>query len=133
VIEEMSQETFDANEAAIRTGIKAIMSDPKLRKRCRIFELYESSSNELLAEVFRTAYGPVIAHQSWGNPERLRVVVVRGPQGRGQGELVVAPLTDDPDQRFPIMARNFKYRLPIRNFRQWMTEGKTKHAVSGHR
>jgi hypothetical protein len=126
----MSQETFDANEAVIRAGVQAIMRNPKWRKSSRIFALHETHTGELLAEVFRTTYGPVIAHNSWGSIDRLSTVVVGAAQGRGKVELVVAPLTDDPDKRFPIMARNFQYRLPVRNFRQWIAEGKTKHPIS---
>jgi hypothetical protein len=123
----MSQETFDAHEPAILADVKAIMGNPKSRKLFRLFELREKrpeKPGELLAEVFRTNYGPVIAHHSYGDVNRLRIVVVPGPvpdparRGRGQGELVVAPLTNDPEQRFPVMANNFRYRIPVRNFRQ---------------
>jgi hypothetical protein len=133
----MSQETFDANEAVIRAGVEAIMRNPEWRRSSRIFELHETHTGELLAGVFRTAaYGPVIAHRSYGSVDRLRIVVVPGPvpdptrRGRGTEELVVASLTDNPDQRFPIMALNFKYWLPVRNFLQWIAEGKTRHDIS---
>jgi hypothetical protein len=128
--EHMSQETFDANQPVIRAGVEAIMRNPQRRKTSRIFALYDSGDNTLLAEVFRTPFGPVIAHRSWGSVDRLTTVVVGAPQGRGKAELVVAPLTDDPDQRFPIMARAFRYRLPVRNLREWIAQGKPRHAIS---
>jgi hypothetical protein len=134
--ETMSQEAFDADEPAIRDLVKAIMSNAKIRKSCRIFELHEMHTGELLAELFDTSYGPVIAHRSHGSADRLRVFVVPGPvpdpalRGRGKRELVIAPLTNDPDQRFPIMARNLQYRLPVKNLRQWIAEDKTQHAIS---
>jgi hypothetical protein len=125
----MSQQTFDANEPAIRAGVTAIMRNPKWRKRSRLFVLYESSGG-LLAEVFDTKHGPVIAHHSWGSIERLRTVVVGAPRGRGQGQLVVAPLTDDPRQYFSIMARTFRRRVAVSNFRAWMAKGETEHTIS---
>jgi hypothetical protein len=101
VIEVMGQQTFDENEPAIRGAVKAIMRDPKRRKRFRLFALHESGGG-LLAEVFDTKHGPVIAHHSWGSTDRLYTVAVGARRGRGQGQLLVAPLTDDPDQRFPL-------------------------------
>jgi hypothetical protein len=130
VIEGMSQETFDENRAAILAEVKELMSNPQSRRRSRLFELYEKSGHERLAEVFRTRYGAVIVHRSYGSVDRLRTAVVGAPFSRGNREEVVIPFTDDPDQRLPIMARNFRYRLPVRNFRQWIAEGKTRHAIS---
>jgi hypothetical protein len=134
VIDGMSRETFDANEPVIRAAVKALMSNPQSRKRFRLLRLRETHTKELLAEVFRIPnYGPVIAHYSHGNPDSLTTVVVGAPRGRGYrppGEPVIEPLTNDPDQRFPIMARSFQYRLPVRDLRQWIAEGDTEHFIS---
>lgn len=124
----MSQDEFDANEPAIRAGIDAIMRNPQLRKHFRIFVLCESGG-KVLAEVFDTKFGPVIAHRSWGSIEHLRTFVVGAPRGRGNGQLVVAPLTDDPRQYFPIRSRTFQRRIAVEHFRRWIAEGKTEHRL----
>jgi hypothetical protein len=47
VIEVMGQQTFDENEPAIRGAVKAIMRDPKRRKRFRLFALHESGGGSV--------------------------------------------------------------------------------------
>lgn len=133
--EVMSQEKFDANEDHIRAVVDALMRDTHRRKKFRVLRLRETHTKEYLAEVFAIpGYGPVIAHHSYGDPDLLSRVVVHAPRGRGKLRPVVAPLTDDPNQRFPIMARSFQYRLPVERIRQWIEDGETEvfitHSVS---
>jgi hypothetical protein len=124
----MSQSVFDANEAAIRAAVDHILRNQQLRNRLRIFALCESGG-KVLAEVFDTKFGPVIAHRSYGSIEHLRTFVVGAPRGRGDGRLVVAALTDDPGQYFPIRSRTVARRVAVRQFRAWIAEGKTEHRL----
>lgn len=127
----MSQEKFDANEDHIRAVVEALMGKAHSRKKFRVLRLRETHTKEYLAEVFAIpGYGPVIAHHSYGDPDLLGVVMVAAPRGRGNGRLVVAPLTDNPSQRFPISARSFQYRLPVKRIRQWIEDGETEHFIT---
>jgi hypothetical protein len=126
--EAMSQETFAKNNRAIRAGLAAVISNPKSRRRWRLLPVYEKDTGELLAEVFDTLYGPVIWHRSWGrvlsrtshNTEFTR---------QGRSNVVVAPLTDDPDQRFRIVGRKGEHTVAAEDLRQSIAEGQTRHAV----
>ena len=132
MIEGMSQETFDANKQPILAAIDALMDNPKSRKRFRLLALYERSTGELLAEVFGTHHGPVVVYRSTGAVTRGRNHAPFARQGRGLAELIVAPLTGDPEQEFKIMPSHTQGRLVIdcQDFSQWIAAGKTRHAVS---
>jgi hypothetical protein len=124
----MSQETFTENRPAILVALQAVVNNPKSRKRFRLLAVYERVTGELLAEVFGTIHGPVIIHRSWGtilsrsshNTEFTR---------QGRSNIVVAPLTDNPNQKFHIVAHNTRYTFRCEELRRWIAEGKTRHTV----
>jgi hypothetical protein len=127
----MSQETFDEHKAAILDALDTLLDNPKSRRRFRLLALYAKDTGELLAEVFRTNHGPLILHRSRGTANRGRKNYPFPRQGRGLAELVVAPLTDNPDQRFSIMARHSQrvHSLQCSDFRDWIAEGMTRRTI----
>jgi hypothetical protein len=100
----MSLETFNENNADILAGINLLMTNPKSRKTFRLFELNEMATGELLAEVFQTTHGSVVVHRSSGRVSRRGKSDLFVRQGRDSDDLIVAPLTGDPDQRFRVVA-----------------------------
>jgi hypothetical protein len=129
--ERMSRERFNENKQAILAAIDALMDNPKSRKRFRALALYEETTGELLAEVFRLTYGPVVVHRSSGRVSRAGKSAMFVRQGRGTDDLVVAPFSDDPDQRFNIVSAASADRgISGRDLAQWLAEGKTRHAIS---
>jgi hypothetical protein len=129
----MSRQTFLDNKPAIVAALRALMNNPKSRRRFRLLELYEKNTSELLAEVFGTTHGPVIVYRSYGSVNQGRNFAPFPRQSRGQDNLLVDPLTedDDPDQPSVVLttARNGQYKFRCADFRQWIAEGKTRHAV----
>jgi len=107
----MSYNTFDENREQIETDVRLLLSDPKRRKLSRLAVLYENSTNELLAEVLSTDFGPVVVFWTsigrWANQK---------PRESGQGEPLhlrqyrkkrsVAPLAAESDQVFFVMSRS---------------------------
>ncbi len=86
----MSQQTFEENAVAIIAGVDALLVKPKSRTRFRLAALYERDTGELLAEVFRTNYGPVVLVHNAPTVDAIR--------GRA-----ILPL--NADQRFGFAAR----------------------------
>ena len=126
----MSQETFDKNWRAIRVGLHLAISNPKSRRSFRLLELYERDTSQLLAEVFGTLHGPVVIHWSWGTAmSRSRNNTEFRRKSRDGAGVLVAPLTDDPDQRFRIMGGNSQYTVAGKDFRDWIAQGKTRQAI----
>ena len=110
--------TFGNNRPAILAAVNAVMERPKSRKRFRLLAVYERETGELLAEVFGTVHGPVVVFRSgtvhrgvFGDQDKpdARAEFVR--QDRGDANLIVAPLDNDPDQRFPLIASAGQYVL----------------------
>jgi hypothetical protein len=89
--------TFSNNKAAILAGINVLMDNPKSRKRFRLLTVYARETDERLAEVFGIPnHGPVVVYRSGSRHHGAEgVEFVR--QDRGDANLVVAPLDNDPD------------------------------------
>ncbi len=60
----MNPKTFLLNHQEITTAVTVLMNNSKSRKRFRILELHTARGGELIAEVFRTTYGPVIVYRA---------------------------------------------------------------------
>jgi hypothetical protein len=132
--ERMSWETFGENRPASVAEIRAMLANPKSRKRFNLIELYEKETGELLAEVFRTSRGAVVVYrgiEGWDQPFSIR----DNPEDEARydsfrqlrGAPAVLPLTGDPEQLFSIAPRTaMPYVLPARDF----CEGEGGSAVS---
>lgn len=129
----MSREVFDENKQAILVDLNALMDNPKSRRLFRLLAVYDKGSNQLLAEVFALTQGTLVVHRGRGHLSRVKGrasgVFVR--QDRGDENLIVAPLTDDPDQFFVISVGRMGDRsLSGRDLTRWLAEGKTRHSIS---
>lgn len=125
----MTYLTFSENKQEILAGLNALMADQKSRKRFRLLAVYVRETGELLAEVFSITLGPVIVGRS-GSIYRGAEDVEFVRQDRGGANLVVAPLDNDPDQRFRLMpSSGGQCTLLNRDLRQWIVHGK-RHTVS---
>ncbi len=110
----MSREVFDRNGEQIVTAVRLLLADPKRRKRRQLVAVYEKNekrTHELVAEVLRTNFGPVVVYSThvgtWANEKH------RGP---GEGVPVhlrqyrksrsIKPLTGEADQAFSVMSRS---------------------------
>jgi hypothetical protein len=125
--------TFSNNKAAILAGINVLMDNPKSRKRFRLLAVYARETGERLAEVFGIPnHGPVVVYRS-GSRHHGAEGVEGVRQDRGSANLVVAPLDNDPDQPFPLIASSGQYVLMNRDLRRWIVDRKwngKRHAVS---
>lgn len=83
----MDPAVFEEHRAAIAAAVKALRNNPKSRNRFRLCAVYESQSHELVAELFTTQHGPVVAN---GNRE-------------------LWPLTGDSAQQFILRAGSRSY------------------------
>jgi hypothetical protein len=124
--------TFSQNKPAIVAAVNVLMGKPKSRKLFRLLAVYERETHELLAEVFGTAHGPVVVYRT-GSVHHSDEGVEFVRQDRGSANLVVAPLDNDPDQRFPLIAAGGQYVFMNRDLRRWIVDSKhtgRRHAVS---
>jgi hypothetical protein len=128
----MNWRTFGENKQAILAALNALMARPKSRKQFRLLAVYVRETGELLAEVFDTAHGPVIVFRSGRihhGAEGFEFV----RQDRGGANMAVAPLDNDPDQRFPLIASSGQYVFINRDVRRWIAASKQhgkRHTVS---
>jgi hypothetical protein len=85
--------------------------------------VYEKDTGELLAEVFRTHYGLVVVHRSYDPvPGNKRAPVPFARQSRGSDNLIVTPLTGDPDQRIRTMhSHSYSYGVEARDYWAWLS------------
>ena len=59
-----SRETFDANRDEIELAVQLLIANSKRRNRFQVARVYERNSDELLAEVLMTGFGPVVAYSA---------------------------------------------------------------------
>jgi hypothetical protein len=100
----MTWEVFEENRPAILAAVKALMANPKSRRRFRLAALYEKRTSDLVAEMFGTAHGPVVVWldaEYGGESTHLAGVRLHGRD--------IAPLTGDPAQRFTIRGKSRSY------------------------
>jgi hypothetical protein len=65
----MRWETFDQNSDEIVAAVRLIVADSKRRRKFQLAAIYERHTNELLAEVFSTGFGPVVVYSvAYGQP-----------------------------------------------------------------
>lgn len=65
MIDAMSHAVFTENEEAIFAQVRTILaSKSEFRRKMRLLAIYEKGTNELVAEIFRTTFGPVVACRS---------------------------------------------------------------------
>jgi plasmid stabilization system protein ParE len=123
----MSPESFEQNTSAVVAQVRALVANPKSRKRFRIMTLYESNTNELLAEVFPTTYGLVVYHR-----ERGRVSRARNSATHRHDDSWIAPLTGDPEERFRIAVPRSAAEIEITgaDIARWLAAPKARHAIS---
>ncbi len=83
----MSWDVFDRDRAEIEAAVALLLADPKRRKRFQLGAVYEKHTNELLAEVLSTNFGPVVVYWTqvgaWANSK---------PQPSGAGVPLQAAL-----------------------------------------
>jgi hypothetical protein len=111
----MSQDVFDQNWSTIAVEVNTILAAKgKTRKRFRIVAVYEKSSGELLAEVLRTSFGPVVVYRAGamghGSIRRdpgaeLPSYIIGTRQGRGALKFDVQPFTGYANQYFMMTTR----------------------------
>jgi hypothetical protein len=128
----MTWAMFSTHKPEILAGLNLLTAKPKSRKGFRLLAVYERETGERLAEVFSTTHGPVVLfrtgsiHHGAEGAEFVR-------QDRGSADLAVAPLDNDPDQRFPLIASRGQYVFMNRDLRRWIVDHKydgRRHTVS---
>lgn len=129
-LQRMSYKDFHEHQQPILAGLNALLDNPRSRRRFRIFAVYDELTGELLAEVFRTTQGSVVVHRSYGRVSRAgNAMFFR--QGNDQDDMVVAPFTGDPVQRFHIVSGASSDRgISGIDLIRWVGEGKSRHAIS---
>ena len=129
----MTLNVFHTHKRDILAGLNALTARPKSRKEFRMLAVYSRETNERLAEVFSTTHGPVVVFRSGTvrDPDAQGGGFVR--QERGDADLFVQPLDNDPDQRFPLVASGGRYVFTNADLRRWIVDHKydgRRHAVS---
>lgn len=105
----MSSETFDQNSDEIVAAVRLIVADSKRRRKFQLAIVYESHTNELLAEVLSTSFGPVVVYSTAIGAHSRNTVMVGSRQYRRNRP--IAALTGE-DQIFDVMSRsNSGYEL----------------------
>jgi hypothetical protein len=99
----MSWEVFDEHRDVILAGIRALDANPLSRKRNRLLEVCEEGGDHLVAEVLYTTHGAVVVYRSRGRVKRQGRTGMFTQASRGSANLLVDPLTGDPDQRFHLV------------------------------
>jgi hypothetical protein len=125
----MSWDTFDENRQEIEAAVRLLLRDSKRRSLFKVVEVYETSTNELLAEVLSINFGPVVVYSTqvgvmanWkerapgeGVPLHLR---------RQRGPRQITPLTGGSNQVFWVMSRSDnQYRLSGSDFVRVIADG----------
>jgi hypothetical protein len=100
----MGWDVFDRHLPDIKTAVAAIRAMPSRRRRpWTLTRVIEKRTHELLAEVFTTTWGPVVAFtdaEHGGTSTNVRSNSDRDS---------MAPLTGDPNQEFIIEGRSQSY------------------------
>jgi hypothetical protein len=106
----MTREMFDQNAEEICTAVRFLLANPKRRKKFQLATVYEKRTNELLAEVLSTVFGPVVVYvTAIGAHSRNTVMVGSRQHRRGRP---IGPFTGEPHQIFDVMSRsNASYAL----------------------
>jgi hypothetical protein len=116
----LSWQVFGQNRDAITLLVSKMVSPAAAgyaRKNLRLGAIYERSSGEIIAEVFRTPWGPVVVMATAGAGDESEHVT---DVGRGRD---VAPLTGEPDQQFLIRARSRSYMVTGDNLSRKFYQG----------
>ncbi len=127
----MNPKTFLKNHQEITTAVTVLMNSPKSRKRFRILELHTARGGELIAEVFRTFYGPVIVYRATARTSWQDGDEESGDDSFRQGRRrpAVEPLTDDPDHRFVMMGRDGSYVVKASDIHDLINHGVTRSPI----
>jgi hypothetical protein len=97
--------------------VKLLLADSKRRRRFQLATVYEKRTNELLAEVLDTGFGPVVVYSApvggvLANPKQRTVGQGVPLHFRQHRTSRVAPLTGEPGQVLAVMSRtNIDYAL----------------------
>jgi hypothetical protein len=128
----MNLRTFVDNRQAILAALNALLVRPQSRRQFRLLAVHVQETGELLAEVFDTTHGPVVVCRSgstYTGAEGTEFV----RQDRGGANRVVAPLDNDPDQRFLLVASRGQCVFMNRDLRRWIVDQRwsgKRHTVS---
>lgn len=108
----MSLDTFNENKAAVLAEVTTILSAKgKTRSRFRYIAVYEKCCGQLLAEVFLTSFGHVVAYRTGGPGYLSRREEATGTTkalvvGLRHGETDIQPLVGSPQQPFMVTTRH---------------------------
>ena len=114
----MDGETFEKHWREIGLGLELLADHPKKRKAWRLLAVYEERTDQLVAEVMRTQYGPIVV---------MRIAVDDGAEKIEQdSKRNFEPLTGDPKQWWVMTTRHGRYRLRADVIIDCLRTGKTK-------
>lgn len=131
--EYMSEDTFAEHEEDIRDAIRLLFNNSASRERLRALRLQEEGSGETVAEVFPilTLQGMVVVYTPRGRRRRVGKSGIYVRASRGIENRILAPLTGDPDQRFPIVGHTHAtLAVSGRDIAAWITAGDKQVVLS---